>query len=70
MWLLQCSVAVFWLLKRPKRGEETYFKVCKAGVVHAFGTINLKIICTSDHLIHDEFYQESAAVVEETCLST
>ena len=60
----------FGFPKSEKEGKKAYCKICKAGVVHAGGTTNLKNHLYMWHrLVHDELY-ESAAIVEGTSSST
>ena len=62
---------MFWLSKGQKEGKKAYYKIFKTGVVDAGETTNLKNhLYMWHHLIHDELYQESAAVVEGTLSST
>ena len=60
----------FGFPKSEKEGKKAYCEICKAGVVHAGGTTNLKNhLYMWHHLVHDELY-ESAAIVEGTLSST
>ena len=64
-------MAVFLASQKVKKGKKAYCKICKAGVVHAGGTTNLKnYLYMWHHLIHDELYQESVTAVEVTSPST
>ena len=56
--------------KGQKDGKKAYCKIYKTGVVHAGGTTNLNHLHTWHRLIHDELYEDSAAVAEATSTST
>ena len=50
----------FGFSKGQKEDKKAFCKICKAGVVHAGGTTNLKShLHTWHRLIHDELYKDS-----------
>ena len=51
----------FGFPKDDKEGKKAVCKICKAGVVHAGGTTNLKThLYTWHRQLHDELFQESS----------